>query len=262
MTTPQDQDLPELPGADLVNVDGVMTLVYSVEQIQAYARLALSEHARQKAAGGEAVAPWTAEELDEVVSSLGDDASTLLDANPEDEIGHNIQRAEAMLLYFVGTLSTTPQPAAEAVPMPKLNDPLGLVAVLRAGRQVDEDGTDIGVNRQAVDEAATFIEALFAKQAAATGQPVGHGDASLRKFLQKFADRAYCDGLDMFRRPLCLGWEAKVKAGQFTQDEFDAHAKANKKLGAHFGIHEAIKLFDASTPPTTAQAEQLKEQNK
>ena len=56
---------------------------------------------------------------------------------------------------------TAPQRMAEwesKAPMhPNLK---GLAAALRCQRQVDEDGTEVGVSRQAADEAATIIEAL------------------------------------------------------------------------------------------------------
>lgn len=45
----------------------------------------------------------------------------------------------------------------------------GLAAALRSQRQVDEDGTEVGVSRQAADEAATIIEALAADPASASG---------------------------------------------------------------------------------------------
>lgn len=40
------------------------------------------------------------------------------------------------------------------------DDLKGLAAALRSQRQMDEDGTEVGVSRQAADEAATIIEAL------------------------------------------------------------------------------------------------------
>jgi hypothetical protein len=47
-------------------------------------------------------------------------------------------------------LSRTAEPAV----------PVGLVDALRRQRQIDEDGTECGVSRQAVDEAATILESL------------------------------------------------------------------------------------------------------
>jgi len=60
--------------------------------------------------------------------------------------------------------------ASEAVythAQPVAQDLAGLVAALRDGRQIDEDGTDIGVSGQAVFEAA-FIAKQGAKPCATT----------------------------------------------------------------------------------------------
>jgi hypothetical protein len=46
----------------------------------------------------------------------------------------------------------------------------GLAAALRAQRQVDEDGAEVGVSRQAVDEAATIIESML--PAAPSSEPL------------------------------------------------------------------------------------------
>ena len=50
--------------------------------------------------------------------------------------------------------------------------PDGLIAALRTQRQIDEDGTECGVSRQAVDEAAEILEAITraADQVNAEGQ--------------------------------------------------------------------------------------------
>lgn len=67
--------------------------------------------------------------------------------------------------------------------------PDGLIAALRNQRQIDEDGTECGVSRQAVDEAADILEKLYTAPASGVregmmrapwpdflGQPIYHGD--------------------------------------------------------------------------------------
>ena len=43
---------------------------------------------------------WAAEEIEQVICCLDDDAVKLLDQNPEDEMAHNMQRAAAMIQIF------------------------------------------------------------------------------------------------------------------------------------------------------------------
>jgi len=61
----------------------------------------------------------------------------------------------------------------------------------------------------------------------------------LRETIKKKSDRAYCDCIDQLRKPECLGWEAKVKAGKFDRAEFHAHEKAQELFGRHKGLVEA-----------------------
>ena len=57
----------------------------------------------------------------------------------------------------------------------------------------------------------------------------------MRDDIQAKSDNAYCRGLDVSRTTPCLGWEAKVKSGEFGRDELEAH-----KLAAHWdGKHRA-----------------------
>ena len=61
--------------------------------------------------------------------------------------------------------------------------------------------------------------------------------------LRSYADNEYCIGIRMaHREDKCLGWEHKIKTGKFGPTEKQAHTKMDRHLGAHFGIHEAIKL--------------------
>ena len=59
--------------------------------------------------------------------------------------------------------------------------------------------------------------------------------------LRSYADSEYCKGIRMATHDAgCLGWAAKVKAGQFGTAEMAAHEKMNKHMGAHYGIYSAI----------------------
>ncbi len=51
--------------------------------------------------------------------------------------------------------------------------------------------------------------------------------------LKQRADDAYCDYIAKMRTPLCLGVEAKMKAGQFDESNLKAHTEAAVLLGKH-----------------------------
>lgn len=56
------------------------------------------------------------------------------------------------------------------------------------------------------------------------------------------AERAYCDGIRMATYDhRCLGWEAKVKCGEFTEANMQAHEQMNKLFGKHYGLMEVYK---------------------
>lgn len=74
--------------------------------VEASAR-ALAAIPEQQAGG---VPGWTAEEIEEVIACLDDDAVTLLDKNSEDERAINMQRAAAM----IQVLSQAEPPLSEA----------------------------------------------------------------------------------------------------------------------------------------------------
>lgn len=60
--------------------------------------------------------------------------------------------------------------------------------------------------------------------------------------LRAYADNEYCLGIRMaHREDKCLGWEHKAKTGKFGAAEKEAHTKMDMHLGAHYGIHEAIR---------------------
>jgi hypothetical protein len=64
--------------------------------------------------------------------------------------------------------------------------------------------------------------------------------------LSKEADRAYCQSLDQFQKPECLGWAAKAHAGKFGNDEHLGHKRANELMGRHQGIVHALKVIRAA----------------
>ena len=74
------------------------------------------------------------------------------------------------------------------------NDYTGLAKALRAQRQIDEDGTEVGVSRQACDEAADVIESL-----AAAPQPPAEDVRRVQVWRQAFIDerarRYIADGM-------------------------------------------------------------------
>ncbi len=59
------------------------------------------------------------------------------------------------------------------------------------------------------------------------------------------SEHAYCAYIDQLRRPTCLGWEQKVKSGQFGQDNLESFQRAAEWLGRHKAMHEAAKKADA-----------------
>ena len=72
----------------------------------------------------------------------------------------------------------------------------------------------------------------------------------------ELATSKYLEGLNLMQSTLCLGWEAKVKKGAYGQNNHDAHKEANLAFGAHYGIHETIKLLEE---PLKAQDDQIGE---
>ncbi len=110
-------------------------------------------------------------------------------------------------------------------------------------------------------EVATIIEALrYYDWKIADAQKMMKIDALLAKLQQPAperisarvwqnkADRAYCDCVDLHKRPECLGWKQKVKDGTFGQDELDAHTKAAGLLGEHRAFAEVAAHCAAAQP--------------
>lgn len=64
--------------------------------------------------------------------------------------------------------------------------------------------------------------------------------------LSKEADQAYCQSLDQFQKPECLGWAAKAHAGKFGNAEHLGHKRANELMGRHQGIVHALQVIRAA----------------
>jgi len=70
--------------------------------------------------------------------------------------------------------------------------------------------------------------------------------------IRRISNGSYCASLDKFSSTPCLGWEAKVRAGEFGKQEHEAHAEANRLMGRHQGMHEALGIIrTALTSPST-----------
>lgn len=123
-------------------------------------------------------------------------------------------------------------------------DYTGLVAALRAHWQIDEDGTECGVSRQAVCEAADCIERLRTELAGARAG--AERVAVVAKTLSGISSKAYCDYTAQMSKDECLGWEHKVATGKFGWPEIDAHCEAARLLSLHRTSHDAAVAIDAA----------------
>lgn len=65
--------------------------------------------------------------------------------------------------------------------------------------------------------------------------------ADLQSRLWERAENAYCDMIRLARRDESLGWEVKVKLGEFGRKELDAHCKGGELLGRHRALAEACR---------------------
>jgi hypothetical protein len=66
-------------------------------------------------------------------------------------------------------------------------------------------------------------------------------------------DRAYCDYIVKLQKPECLGWEQKIKSGQFGEAELRAHERAAEQLGWHRAFYVAAELIEKTTPDETTE---------
>lgn len=60
------------------------------------------------------------------------------------------------------------------------------------------------------------------------------------------ADAAYCRYIDKMSAKDCLGYEAKIKAGEFGKQQLDAHTSAHEDFGFHRGINHALETLRAN----------------
>ena len=63
------------------------------------------------------------------------------------------------------------------------------------------------------------------------------------------ADTAYCEMIEQARKTECLGWEAKVKAGEFGRAELEAHGRCGELLGRHRALHDAARMIEDAMRP-------------
>jgi hypothetical protein len=61
--------------------------------------------------------------------------------------------------------------------------------------------------------------------------------------LKQQSDIAYVNYVNQMRKNECLGWEAKVKCGEFGRVELDAHNRASSEFGKHQAFNEAIRML-------------------
>jgi hypothetical protein len=80
--------------------------------------------------------------------------------------------------------------------------------------------------------------------------------AAFAKQLNAKADAAYISYIEALRRPECLGWEAKVRAGKFGEAELKAHCLAAERLGMHRAFAAAAADVRAAlSSPSPAREE-------
>lgn len=65
---------------------------------------------------------------------------------------------------------------------------------------------------------------------------------------------AYCDMISVAKRDESLGWEIKVKRGEFGIKELDSHTKIGELLGRHRALVEACREIDKVLNGTNAAA--------
>lgn len=110
------------------------------------------------------------------------------------------------------------------------------------GRSIDR--TDRGEYRSAMTDYAWLIW-----QARASIDAAGEVEtlrSNIVRRLQSASDSAYCEYIRTLQRTECLGWEAKVKSGQFGEQELKAHNMANEYLGEHRAYLKAVSVVDGA----------------
>ena len=66
----------------------------------------------------------------------------------------------------------------------------------------------------------------------------------MRSRIHRQAERAYCDMIDVAQRTESLGWEIKVKRGEFGRKELDSHRRIGELLGRHRALTEMCREID------------------
>ena len=65
------------------------------------------------------------------------------------------------------------------------------------------------------------------------------------KVLHGMGDSAYCVGISMVKKDLCLGEEHKIKSGTFTLDNLKALEAAREKFGKANGLWDGASAIRA-----------------
>jgi len=81
------------------------------------------------------------------------------------------------------------------------------------------------------------------------------GIRKLADELHERASREYCSYVEQMRREECLGWEAKIEAGQFGDKELAGHTYAGTLLGRHRALAKVAEEVLALVPPAQEEKE-------
>jgi len=97
------------------------------------------------------------------------------------------------------------------------------------------------------------VHNAFRAYQAALSRPAA--SAEVVNTLRAVAVRYYCQYVDKMGSDACLGWEQKVKTGQFNEDNLKAHQEAHRLLGKHQGINHALSTLPAQPRTPTIKTD-------
>lgn len=97
------------------------------------------------------------------------------------------------------------------------------------------------INGPDFDTSCEAAVAVWNRHSAPPAVPEGMG--SLTERLQSMRDAAYCESLSIARSTPCLGWEAKVRSGEFGRTEMEAHQASNLAMGRYQGLSRALEVI-------------------
>lgn len=64
--------------------------------------------------------------------------------------------------------------------------------------------------------------------------------------LTAMSDAAYCAYIKTMGSPACLGWEAKLRAGEFRKENVESLMRAAEMLGRHRALAEVVRPEEAA----------------